>query len=152
AVMEDALFHPKVWLFESAEDVMAAHGSSNVPYAGLKKNIEQIAISRSWEDPNQRYITDKLGYQFGRLWENKEDRCIGVTLPRAIKDSRLKTYSYDAPPTEAALEALYKRAVGTSQLDEPPPAEYVPGPARAFAIPVGLRYEDGPFAHQGQAV
>lgn len=152
AVMKDALFHPKVWLFEAAGDVMAAHGSSNVTYAGLKKNIEQIAISKSWEDPNQRYITDKLGYQFGRLWENKEDSCVVVALPQAIKERLLKTYSSDAPPTEADLEALYKRAAGGSQLDEPPSAEYVPGPIHTFSIPTGLRYDDGPFAHQGKAV
>ena len=65
--MKDALFHPKVWLFENGSDVVAAHGSSNVTYAGIRKNIEQIAISRSWQDANQRYITDKLGYEFGCL-------------------------------------------------------------------------------------
>ena len=69
--MKDALFHPKVWLFEAGTETVAAHGSSNVTYAGIRKNIEQIAISRSCRDPNQRYITDKLGYEFGRLWENK---------------------------------------------------------------------------------
>ena len=67
ALMKDALFHPKVWLFENGSDVVAAHGSSNVTYAGIRKNIEQIAISRSWQDANQRYITDKLGYEFGCL-------------------------------------------------------------------------------------
>lgn len=152
AVMKGALFHPKVWLFEASGDVLAAHGSSNVTYAGLKKNIEQIAISKSWVDPNQRYITDKLGYQFERLWDNKEDSCVVVALPHAIKERLLKTYSSEAPPTEADLEALYNRASGASQLDEPPTAEYVPGPARAFSIPAGLRYDDGPFSHQGKAV
>ena len=57
ALMKDALFHPKVWLFEEGTDAIAAHGSSNVTYAGIRKNIEQIAVSKSWEDPNQCYIT-----------------------------------------------------------------------------------------------
>lgn len=65
ALMKDALFHPKVWLFENREDVIAVHGSSNVTYAGIRKNIEQVAISKSWQDPNQRYITNKLRYEFG---------------------------------------------------------------------------------------
>lgn len=151
ALMKDALFHPKVWLFETDGDVMAAHGSSNVTYAGIKKNIEQIAVSKSWEDPNQRYITDKLGYQFGRLWENKEDSCVIVALPQAIRDRLLKTYSSDVPPTEAELHALYKRATGITGQDDKP-VKHPVLPDRAFSIPAGLRYDDGPFEHQGKAV
>lgn len=151
AVMKDALFHPKVWLFEAEGKVMAVHGSSNVTYAGLKRNIEQIAISKSWEDPTQRYITDKLRYQFGRLWENKEDNCVVVALPHAIKERLLKIYSSEAPPTEADLEALYKRALGEAQLSEMP-AEYEASSGRVFSIPTSLAYDDGPFEHQGKAV
>jgi superfamily II DNA or RNA helicase len=151
AVMKDALFHPKVWLFEAAGDVMAAHGSSNVTYAGLKKNIEQIAVSKSWEDPNQQYITNKLGYQFQRLWENKEDSCVVVALPRAVKERLLKSYGSETPPTEDELRRLYERATGSSQLEETP-SEFSPLPERSFAIPSELHYDDGPFAHQGKAV
>ena len=35
ALMKDALFHPKVWMFENDSEVVAAHGSSNVTYAGI---------------------------------------------------------------------------------------------------------------------
>jgi superfamily II DNA or RNA helicase len=152
ALMTDALFHPKVWLFQTGADVMAAHGSSNVTYAGIKKNIEQIAVSKSWEDPNQRYITEKLGYQFGRLWDEKEDNCLIVSLPQAIKERLLKNYSSEAPPNEAELRELYKRAAeikgGASGLAEPGE----PGKRRIFCIPAGLRYQNGPFEHQGRAV
>lgn len=140
ALMKDALFHPKVWLFKAGGDVMAAHGSSNVTYAGIKKNIEQVAVSKSWADPNQCYITDKLGYQFHRLWDNKEDSCIVVPLPQAVKDKLLRTYSSDTAPTEAELRALYGRA---AKFEEGQPA---------FAMPPGLQFKDGPFAHQGKAV
>lgn len=150
ALMKDALFHPKVWLFQSAGDAIAAHGSSNVTYAGIKKNVEQIAVSKSWEDPNQRYITDKLAHHFGRLWENAEDSCTVVGLPQAVKDRLLKTYSSDVPPTEAELTALYNRATGSS--DEERTTEPIELAPQKFAIPDGLRYEDGPFSHQGRAV
>ena len=90
ALMKDALFHPKVWLFENGGDLVAAHGSSNMTYAGIHKNIEQIAISRSWQDPNQRYIVDKLRFEFSRFWDNKDDSCIVIGLPRS------------GPPTPAA--------------------------------------------------
>lgn len=151
ALMKGALFHPKVWLFQFDEDVLAAHGSSNVTYAGIKKNIEQIAISKSWEDPNQRYITEKLGYQFLKLWENKEDSCIVVPMPQAVRDKLLQTYGSDVPPSEADLRALYARASGF--IEDKTPIEIIPSmPRAAFTIPPELRFDDGPFAHQGKAV
>ena len=150
ALMKDALFHPKVWLFESRGDVVAAHGSSNVTYAGIWKNIEQIAISRSWQDPTQRYITDKLCDQFNRLWENKDDSCIVIGIPDAVKQRLLKTYNSKTPPTDDDLLALYGRATGIAEESES--YGVVPLPKTEFVIPSWLRYEDGPFEHQGKAV
>ena len=150
ALMKDALFHPKVWLFEEHGDVIAAHGSSNVTYAGIQKNIEQIAISRSWQDPNQHYITDKLRYEFGRLWDHKNDNCLVIAMPDAVRRLLLRTYSAEAPPTEDELRALYKRA--TTQSEEQKPYGLPSIPTTKFTIPDSLRYEDGPFGHQGKAV
>lgn len=151
ALMKGALFHPKVWLFGDGADVMAAHGSSNVTHAGIKLNVEQVAISKSWEDPNQRYVTEKLCDQFGQLWANKEDSCIVVTMPQAIRDGLLKTYRSETPPTEADLRALYGRASGVVE-EAPELYERLELPRSSFAIPPGLRFEDGPFEHQGKAV
>lgn len=150
ALMRDALFHPKVWLFQAGEDVVAAHGSSNVTYAGIRKNVEQIAISKSWQDPNQRYIADKLMYQFSRLWENKEDNCLVIGMPDAIKQRLLKTYGSETPPTEDDLAALFMRANAPSE--EPISKPNIQLSKTSFAIPPSLRYEDGPFRHQGDAV
>ena len=148
--MKDALFHPKVWLFGHRNNVMAAHGSSNVTYAGIRKNIEQIAISRSWQDPNQRYITEKLRYEFDRLWKNKYDSCIVIDLPKAVHQRLLQTYSSSIPPTEDELRALYCRARGFGE--EPKAFEPVPVRSCRFAIPDWLEYENGPFEHQGKAI
>ena len=150
ALMKDALFHPKVWLFENSSNVVAAHGSSNVTYAGIRNNIEQIAISKSWQDPNQRYITDKLRYEFNRLWENKHDNCITIAMPEAVRLRLLQTYNSETPPTEDELRTLYGRAAGVSEESE----SYAPVPVRParFAIPDWLEYEYGPFQHQGKAV
>ncbi len=150
ALMKDALFHPKVWLFENRADVAAAHGSSNVTVAGIWRNVEQIAVSRSWQDPNQRYITDKLRTEFGRLWENKDENCIVIAMPEAVRQRLLRTYSSEFPPTEDELRALYGRAAGVAE--EPEPYKAVSVPATSFAIPGWLSYEDGPFEHQGKAV
>ena len=151
ALMKDALFHPKVWLFRRDSDVIAAHGSSNMTDAGIRRNIEQISISKSWADPTQHYITEKLCNHFKQLWENKEDSCIVVEMPQAIRDSLLQTYRSDTPPTETDLQALYRRAARTVQ-ESPGVYELFELPRAAFAIPSGLRFEEGPFEHQGQAV
>ncbi len=149
ALMKGALFHPKVWLFANSSDVVAAHGSSNVTYAGIQKNIEQVAISKSWQDPNQRYITDKLRYQFDSLWDDKEDDCIVIGIPEAVRQHILQTYSSTAPPSEDDLRALYERAAfpEESKLVVATP----PQPDR-FTIPERLEYKSGPFEHQGKAV
>ena len=150
ALMKDALFHPKVWLFENNSNVVAVHGSSNVTNAGIRKNIEQIAISRSWQDPNQRYITDKLREQFDRLWENKNDDCIIIGMPEAVRLRLLKTYSSETPPREDELRTLYDRAARRWEESKPFEATLVK-PGR-FEIPDWLEYETGPFEHQGKAV
>ena len=150
ALMKDALFHPKVWLFENREDVIAVHGSSNVTYAGIHKNIEQIAISRSWQDPNQRYITDKLDYEFDRLWRNTDDSCIVVALPEAVRRRLLRNYSSETRPNEDEMRALYSRAIEVSEATEPYGLTRIP--MKEFTVPQWLRYEDGPFKHQGKAI
>ena len=150
ALMKDALFHPKVWLFENSGDVVAAHGSGNATYAGIRRNIEQIVISRSWQDPNQRYIAEKLHYEFQRLWESKDDDCIVIPVSEAVKERLLRTYSSEFAPSEEELRGLYARAQGlTGQADTPDPVSV---PSEGFRIPGWLRYESGPFEHQGKAV
>ena len=151
ALMRDALFHPKVWIFESRGDSVAVHGSSNVTLAGIRKNIEQVTTAQSWLDPTQLSITKRFRDQFDRLWADQDPNCIVVDMPEAIRHRLVSVYSTVAPPTEDDLRSLYRRATdiqerGTSDTDlalsdEP-----------AFTIPSWLRYEDGPFAHQGSAV
>ena len=130
---------------------MAVHGSSNVTRAGIRENIEQIAVSKSWEDPNQRYITEKLCYQFEQLWDNKDDSCVVITMPQAIRDRLLQNYHSDTPPTEEDLRDIYHRAAALAKESS---ASYTVPPLRndTFTTPAGLRFEDGPFEHQGRAV
>ncbi len=151
AVMQDALFHPKVWLFHGDGDVIAVHGSSNMTYAGIQKNIEQISISKSWEDTNQHDITEKFCNQFGQFWENKSDNCTVVEISEAIRNRLLNTYRSDTPPPETDFWGRYKPIIGP--IKEPTSDNDLYQPFRpAFSIPSKLRFNDGPFEHQGKAV
>lgn len=148
ALMRDALFHPKVWLFHDQEDVVAAHGSSNLTLSGVRKNMEQVTVSKSWEDSTQRYITQKLRDQFSMLWEDADDNCIVVDMPNAIRKRLIKTYGKMTPPEESDLYGLYRRA--SNYVSRSSDGQH--GEKKRFEIPSWLHYEDGPFAHQGKAV
>ena len=148
ALMRDALFHPKVWLFRDQDEVVAVHGSSNLTLSGIRKNVEQVTVSKSWEDSNQLYITQKLTDQFSALWEDSDDNCIVVDIPSAIRERLFKTHKTISPPTESDLNDLYRRV-----------SSYVRGASatyqseiKRFEIPPWLQYEEGPFDHQGKAV
>ncbi|MCG9132784.1 DEAD/DEAH box helicase family protein [Candidatus Poribacteria bacterium] len=151
ALMKNALFHPKVWLFHNSDDVIAVHGSSNMTYAGVEKNIEQLSISKSWEDSNQSYIAERFCDQFGQLWENRDDFCTVIPIPQAIEENLLKTYKADVPPTETEFHKLYEAKTGSiDESSEPYDLDRLSRPS--FAIPSYLRYEDGDFEHQGRAI
>ncbi len=152
ALMKDASFHMKVWLFYEGDDIMAVHGSSNATQAGIKKNFEQMAIAKSWE-MNQRDATDKLCAQFGSLWENKADDCIVVEIPQAIREEIIQTYHCETVPTEAERHNLYVRATRVSEES----ATYEVRAVRSVSstrleLPDGLNIDSGPFAHQGKAI
>ena len=152
AIMKDALFHPKVWIFERGEEALAAHGSSNLTSSGIRRNFEQINVSRSWKDGTQSYIVEKFKYQFERLWANREDDCMVVDLPKAVKNHLLCDYGRGAPPSEDEFIELYRKASGRSEQVIYSCAEPTIPQKQEFTIPEWLRYEDGPFAHQGNAV
>jgi len=115
ALLKDALFHPKVWIFTNRDDVVAAHGSSNMTLSGIKRNFEQITVSKSWVDPTQKYIIDKIKYQFDMLWKEKEDDCYIIPIPKAIKERLIKKYSTEHPPQESEYLSLYRHAKGVSE-------------------------------------
>ncbi len=151
ALMKDALFHPKVWLFHEGDDVIAAHGSSNMTYAGIQRNIEQMSISKSWEDGNQYYITEKLCDQFKQFWTNYDETCTVIPIPQAIKENLLKTYNSDIPPTEDDFHTLYKQATD-AMAESSATYDFGRSSPPSFTIPSYLEFEEGDFEHQGRAI
>ena len=152
ALMKRALFHPKVWIFENSGDVIAAHGSSNITLKGIKHNFEQITISKSWIDLTQGYIIEKFRNKFDRLWDNQEDGCFIMTIPQAVSDKILRSYPSEYPPTESEYLSLYLRAM--EKISDNPQVKEIQKEWTKFTfnIPEWIRYESGPFEHQGKAV
>ena len=150
ALMKNALFHPKVWLFQTQDDTLAVHGSSNCTYSGLHENIEQVAVSKSWEDQNQIETAEKLNEKFWQIWNNEDESCVVISAPQAIQEKLLNTYTSDQAPTEIELSELFKRATKFSNVNDTEILSNLNEPE--FKIPAHLEYRDGPFAHQGEAV
>jgi len=155
ALMKAGLFHQKVWLFDVDCGKLAVHGSSNMTHSGVCVNKEQASVSKSWMEPSQQYVVQRLEQEFDVLWGGKADDCVVVDIPDAIRHNLLKVQSSEAIPSEEDFSHLYQKAIEISDGLNPgdkllPEARIEPPPS--FAIPSGLEYKTGPFAHQGQAV
>ena len=151
ALMKDAILHTKVWMFFNEGDSLVAHGSGNMTQSGLQRNIEQIAVAKSWEHPDHEFTANRLRQQFYALWSNADSNSIVVDMPTAIRQELVRNYSSTVPPQESTLRDLYKRAVVYDSAEM-----YLPEVSRSstdeFEIPAGLEYDEGNFAHQGEAV
>ena len=148
ALMRSALFHPKVWLFHQKRDVVAVHGSSNMTYAGIARNVEQLAVSKSWDDDNQRYVTERLRDEFLALWNDTKDDCHVVSVSDAIRNRLLQIHGSREPPTEADLmELVGEKRTG---YNVSPVAERAP--CVRFEVPPKLVTDRGAFSHQARAV
>lgn len=148
ALMREGLFHPKVWLFYHRQHALAAHGSSNATGAGLQKNIEQVAVARSWSSSDENYTIQTLQNKFKVLWNDQETDCVVIDTPEAVRQDLLRDYKPATPPTEDDLNTLYRKAARMRGIAETA-ADYA---SPEFAIPAWLEYRTGAFAHQGAAV
>jgi len=143
AFLREALFHPKVWLFNNAQGCLAVHGSVNFTLKGITKNYEQISVSKSWVDDDQEYTTDTLSAQFESLWANAEENCVVINLPAAINNRLVRDYSSKAAPEEEDLKKLFERVKAAELIDKP---------KQQFHIPSHIVFDKGPYKHQGKAV
>ena len=150
ALLKEGLFHPKVWLFhDKYEEILCAHGSTNLTAAGMSRNVEQVAVCTSWGNDSDKYAIRRLDNQFLAFWSDATENCIVVPVPKAIRERLVQTYTTVGPPQELETTLLYESAQEKMTAADTHTAvrERI-----SFHIPYGLRYEDGPFAHQGEAV
>ncbi len=151
AFVRGGLFHPKVWLVGDGSDWVAAHGSSNMTGAGLKRNVEQVSVDTSWGDPWSITKVRELRDEFELLWDGRDPEVTTLPAPAAVTENLLRRRPETAPTVddyEHAADAE-RRLTGAAELS----AIYRASAEReVFAIPDGLEWENGRFAHQGRAV
>lgn len=156
-LMEQGMFHPKVWLFERGADVIAVHGSSNPTLPGLLYNGETVSVERPWADgavAKQR--VDALREMFDAYWHNKRDKSITLELPDGLRFAG--NHSVERiPTTDDFWRAWYedwKNGLAPplpENLAAPPPWIEV-GSVQHLEIPANLVWETGRFGHQARAV
>ena len=148
AIMRDALFHPKVWLFQDQKYRAALHGSTNFTKTGLAKNHEQLILSRDWRGDEVTFHIKRFRHEFDNLWAGGNRDCHVLSLPDAVKRKIIEQYKTDDMPKEEKLISLWEQA---RDIAEPPAPPYVL-PKAEFKIPSYLSYESGDFEHQGEAI
>ena len=151
AVMRDALFHPKVWLFHDGSDVAALHGSANMTGAGLGRNREQLSLARGWMGDDAARTCARLSEEFDLLWSGGDNDCLVVELPKALEERLLRDYKGERLPDEDEYRRLWRKAHGLPEVSVVDTAGER-GSDIVFAIPDWLNYRQGDYAHQGEAV
>ena len=150
ALIKGGLFHPKVWLFhDKSEETLCAHGSTNLTPAGMHRNVEQVAVSTSWSNSDSLYTIQRLDHQFQSFWDHTAHGSIVVPVPQAVREQIVQTYITKEPPQELDTSELYRKATEMN-----PTTDYITPASKQpkFHIPSWLKYQDGPFAHQGEAI
>jgi superfamily II DNA or RNA helicase len=154
---DGGMFHPKVWLFKSDADVVAAHGSSNATTAGLLFNFEAVSIDRSWSGPEALERVVALEGVFERLWQGHEPSTLTIDLPTGL-DLATPLGLSDRPPTIDDFWRAWHVDAAAGLAPPLPAGHQLPAVNPVFfgdealAIPAGLQWQSGPFSHQGRAV
>ncbi|WP_407696793.1 DEAD/DEAH box helicase family protein [Sedimentitalea xiamensis] len=152
ALMKDALFHSKVWLFRDEDTHVALHGSANMTGKGLRGNREQLSLARSWMNDEADEACRELEAEFDLLWSGSDPDCAVIELSRAMQDRIVQDFKGEHQPTEDDFNRLWRRAHG---LDDKPiniDDLLAQEDDRRFRIPEWLQYRTGEYAHQGKAI
>lgn len=146
AVKKTGLFHSKCWIFETNQGSLAVHGSGNATQSGLAKNFEQITVSRSWMNEDARFICEDLKSRFETLWENKYDGIV-CRSPNQKTLEQIRNISLNDNKKEATHSQLLSELLECIQ-DEEGDAKEI----KKLSIPNWLKFDSGPYKHQGEAV
>jgi superfamily II DNA or RNA helicase len=153
---EGGMFHPKVWIFTDAADLVVAHGSSNPTAAGLIFNYETVSVERAWASSEASQRAHRLVELFNALWAGTDPKALTIDLPAGLTlAERLRN---QGPPTIDDFWRAWHVDAEAGLVPPLPPGVAYPSPSpdhlppEQLTIPTGLSYQEGPFAHQGTAV
>lgn len=144
------MFHPKVWILRDSDSTIVAHGSSNPTEPGLLYNYETVCVERSWSETAKASFFSEL---FDDVWNGTDNTTLTVALPHGLNLVKVKSNSTECPTVDDYWAAWHDD-VAKGLAPALPVNVTLPMalPKSRLTIPSGLRWDDGPYAHQGQAV
>jgi len=149
-LMRRGMYHKKIWLFDGDIGWCAVHGSSNATIPGLLVNGEQMTVDRPWMDgPSVRERVLDLVGRWQRQWDNESPHSLTVSAPQGLRFAGPRDPAASPPTLDdfwAAWEADYDAGI------EPPLPPNLRSAPHRLAIPRGMEWRTGLFAHQGRAV
>lgn len=144
------MFHPKVWILSDNQASIVAHGSSNPTEPGLLFNFETVSVERSWVETGKVQFFSDL---FESVWGGTDPTTLTVSLPQGLTLIRPQAARSECPTVEDYWAAWHEDSVKGLAPPLPVNVKVPPRlPKSRLKIPFGLRWEDGSYAHQGQAV
>lgn len=136
-------YHPKIWLFDDGENQVLARGSGNATDRGIAEGVEHYDVDVSWiPESNGRVVK---GVAMLKAWSQGKSPGIKevVDLPDALARDIIRT-APERPPKPRDYESAARRQRAMQR-----PALHV---VRRLLIPSHLKWTEGPYAHQGEAV
>ncbi len=155
-LVRNGLFHPKIHIFSDGKDYIAVHGSNNLTRSGFTTNVEQVIVSRSWLDDDQKRVLRRLRDEFDSIWNGGKAQYIRTyELPEAFRGRIIQDFLPQRPPTPEDFKKAWKHDSESGlvyQTDVIISNGTIGLRTKGFQIPQTLDYETGDFAHQGQAI
>ena len=150
-LMDQGMYHRKVWLFGSGEQWIAVHGSGNATERGLLVNGEQMSVDRTWGDGKRSAERVALfREQWSERWANKNPTSLTVNGNQAME--LLRGYAPFTPPTVSDFWVAWQRDYEAGMEPMLPQGYDTALNLHRLQIPESLMWREGRFAHQGAAV
>lgn len=149
ALKKDGIFHTKCWIFNLGDKLAAIHGSSNATQGGLFSNFEQLVLSRSWLSHESSEICSKLTEKFIQIWNGSYHTIKTIELNKQtlidIEKFSKKENAKQINDTKDYFQSILDIS------NKSPEHNSLTSKERLF-IPPNVKYTDGDFSHQENAV
>lgn len=150
-LMDRGMYHKKIWLFRSADQWLAVHGSGNATERGLLVNGEQMSVDRAWMDgPRSTERVNMFLTQWSKRWDNQDTASLTVDVSQSLQV--LRAHARLTPPTIDDFWESWRRDHDAG-LEPALPSGYSLEPIfHRLRVPDWLAWREGTFSHQGPAV
>ena len=150
-------YHPKIWLFDDGTNQVLARGSGNATGRGIESGVEHIDVDVTWIDHSCSRVQD--GIAMLNDWACGHSKGIDyvVELPEALVQNIIQTAPDVAPNRADFVRAATENGSPAWAIDSAAILRARFGPTRPrerprLVIPEGLKWKEGQYAHQSEAV